>query len=168
VRDDGQPAPSDATWHELPIDDLAGIVDGDTLTGATSGATGVVVAIAADLLSVAVTKVTGTFVDTETVNGGATTLTGDPISEGSLDITTEQAWRLLAETEYRDDILVVPGLNAIRGVWQIKDRVYAFRDNAGETACIVYKATAAGWNMATMTEYIYLFHHQGYGFFLCG
>jgi len=39
----------------------------------------------------------------------------------------------------------VPGAGSILGVWVYKGTVYAFRDNAALTACLMYKATNTGW-----------------------
>lgn len=51
-----------------------------------------------------------------------------------------------AAMEYmRAFILAVPGVGPVRGVQEYNADVYAFRDNAGQTACVMHKATAAGW-----------------------
>lgn len=55
------------------------------------------------------------------------------------------AWTAAAIESYREDIAVVPGSGAVRGVWVFQGEVYAFRDNVGATACAMHKATAAGW-----------------------
>ena len=39
----------------------------------------------------------------------------------------------------------VPGSGPVRGVWRFGGVVYAFRDNAGATACVMHKESAAGW-----------------------
>ncbi|MBF0256737.1 MAG: hypothetical protein HQL47_09835 [Gammaproteobacteria bacterium] len=43
-------------------------------------------------------------------------------------------------------ITVVPGSGPVRGVWVFDDKVYAFRDNALATACVMHQATATGWS----------------------
>lgn len=141
-RFDGRPKPHQASWVWLTLADATGLTTGTVLTGDTSAATGTVVSISGN--EVAVTKVTGTFV-VELANTGAYSITAAAVDDGP-DITTELAFRLAAENEYRGDITQVPGINPIRGIWQIRDRVYAIRDNAGATAGIIHKATAAGWD----------------------
>lgn len=39
----------------------------------------------------------------------------------------------------------VPGSGNIRGIWVYDGTVYAFRDNSGGTACVMYKSTTSGW-----------------------
>lgn len=46
---------------------------------------------------------------------------------------------------YRQDIDPVPGSGPVRGVVFLSDVAYAFRDNAGATACEIYKSTTSGW-----------------------
>lgn len=53
-----------------------------------------------------------------------------------------------AET-YRTAITAVPGAGPVRGVWVYNGDVYAFRDNVGQTACVMHKATASGWTTVT-------------------
>jgi len=45
--------------------------------------------------------------------------------------------------------LAVTGSGPIRGVWEYNSVLYAFRDNAGGTACVMHKATSAGWVVVT-------------------
>lgn len=75
-RFDGQPKPSDATYTILQFDSFVETPRvGETLTGATSGATGEVVAVDGGNTLVAVTKISGAFSVGETVNGpNATTI----------------------------------------------------------------------------------------------
>lgn len=46
----------------------------------------------------------------------------------------------------RDAIEQVPGAGPIRGTWIYKGEVYAFRDNAAQDACAMFKATPGGWS----------------------
>jgi hypothetical protein len=45
----------------------------------------------------------------------------------------------------RAAITEVPGSGPVRGVWIHQGSVYAFRDNAGATACVMHQASASGW-----------------------
>ena len=52
---------------------------------------------------------------------------------------------------------VTPGLaptgsGAIRGVWQYRGNVYAFRDNAGATAADMWKAEGGGWTQIVLND----------------
>jgi hypothetical protein len=146
-RFDGRPAPSDARYIRATLTDSTGITLGDVVTGDTSGATGTVVAIgtgdAANMI--ALTKVSGTFVE-EDLDSGTYTIEDVTQGEDAPTVDLEDAWRLASEEEYRDDIDVVPGSGPIRGTWQIRDRHYAIRDNVGGTAAVIHKATASGWD----------------------
>lgn len=145
-RFDGRPKPSDAQWVALTLDiPFVGTL-GDTVTGDTSGATGVVIAQNDTVPAIYVTDVVGTFVDTEGLDTATYTVSGFPNPNFTQTASDQQAVRFNAEDYYRQQIQQVPGLNPIRGIWQIRDRVYAFRDNVGETACEIHKATATGWS----------------------
>lgn len=41
--------------------------------------------------------------------------------------------------------LAVSGSGPIRGVWEYNNVVYAFRNNAGGSACVMHKSTSSGW-----------------------
>lgn len=140
---DGRPSPSASTYVYLQCAAaIAGVVVGNTLTGNTSGATGVVIYVSGAY--VAMTRVTGTF-STEVLKLGGTpvaTVTSlTPAVDGFLDNTLNKA----AADNYQADITKVPGSGRIRGVAILNDVVYAWRDNAGGTALVCYKATSSGW-----------------------
>ena len=147
-RFDGRPRPSDASWVWMVLTDASALTLGDVLTGDSSGATGTVVYIGEGdyLNNIALTKVTGTFTADEDLDTATYTVVGLPAVGDGPAVTEEEQYRLAAEEEYRGDILQVPGINPIRGVWQARDKVYAIRDNAGATAGIIHEATAAGWD----------------------
>jgi hypothetical protein len=155
-RFDGRPKPSAATFVGFDLVSVTGLVVGDTLAGGTGSTNSVVVAISGN--SIAVTKVlggTGTYVAGEVVTDGSGadtyTIASTPAPGMSVAPTTAigETFLLAAELEYRDDIAVVPGSGAIRGVWQLQDNVYAWRNNADDTLGIMHKATASGWSDST-------------------
>jgi hypothetical protein len=123
---------------------------GNTITGATSGATGVVIKVLTR--SVIITKRSATaFINTETVNVGATNigiLTPVDVVLSALD---KAKYLALAADNYRADIVAVPGSGPVRGVVSAifggVDTTYAFRNNAGGTACILYKSSGTGWTL---------------------
>lgn len=145
-RFDGQDKPSDADYTVLEANISGGPAVGDTLTGATSAATGVIIALPGDAF--VLTKISGTFVDGENLHVGGPTIavaTADPVINGSSTPKLHAQYRNLAADEYRADIAAVPGSGKVLGVWMFEDVKYAFRNNAGGTAAAMYKSTAAGW-----------------------
>ena len=143
-RFDGRPAPSAAIAQQLGVAAfLVAPVAGITVNGETSGATGVVAYVGADYA--AVTKVVGAFQLGENLRDGVTVLgaltstggTQGPRQDAIIDAATADV--------YRADITAVPGAGAVRGVFYYNDVLYAFRDNAGGTNCLLYMATSGGW-----------------------
>lgn len=158
-RYDGRPAPSQAQFWTLQF--TVGTVAfalGDTVTGATSGATAIVIALPDDLTgtfgagnaagTLIVTNQSGGFVIGESLRVGGVphaTCTGPAgLSHGATNDII-RARKLLAQAYRRGLIQKVPGSGAVRGVAVHAGNVYAWRDNAGATACVGWKATAAGW-----------------------
>lgn len=142
-RFDGQANPNLATYVILECEaDLAGVVVGDTINGATSSATGLVLYI--DGPTIVVSKVTGTFA-LEVIRVGVTPVgtvsTLDPEVDGFLDNTLTA----LAATCYRIDIEKPPGSGRIRGLAVLNDDVLVWRNNAGGTAMVIHKSSSAGW-----------------------
>ena len=149
---DGQASPSDGVYYYCPVSLSATVSVGNTITGVTSGATGEVIVSRTGVLCV--TKVTGTFdeaAENITVGGvvkGAVTavpsLEGEPT--GLLDATALN----LAADVYRADISAPTGSGAILGLGILDGTLYCFVNNAGGTAGLIYKATAAGWVAVTL------------------
>jgi hypothetical protein len=78
-RFDGRPQPSDAVYRVIPCTFNASVSTGNTITGAVSGATGVVIAVGADFI--AFTKAVGTFGSSEAIQvGGVTKATSTDFS----------------------------------------------------------------------------------------
>lgn len=165
-RLDGHPSPSAATYWMLEFaSGSAPIIAGQTVTGATSGATGKVLADgvvtsgsyggsnAAGYLGLGV--VTGTFVDGENLQvSGVTKAVADGTAEEgqSPDDTTAATWQATAVANARSLIAALPGSGPARGIWYYGGSFYGFRNNSGGTACIMHKATAAGWAAVTMSK----------------
>lgn len=143
-RFDGRPSPSAAAYATLRVTGLGMLAVGATVNGQTSGATAVVAAIDGDI--VAYTKLTGTFVAAENLRVGVTVV--GVISEvGALveDPATRAGFQLAAANIFRADIQAMPGSGPVRGGFTYKGTTYALRDNAGGTACLLYRASGAGW-----------------------
>ncbi len=147
-RFDGRPSPSAATYIILPVVFSGSTVTGDTVTGVTSGATGVVCAQTAT--QIVITKVVGTFNAAEVLNvlgSPVATTNGGPA--GAFDFKTDATYLGAAAEIYRSDIVMPTGSGAIRGGFHYNSVNYCFRDNAGATACNLWKSTASGWSQIT-------------------
>lgn len=147
---DGRASPSDAQWVLLECSGgITGVALDDTVTGDTSGATGVCVYFSST--QIALTQVTGTFTTEVLEVGGSPigTVTNDePAIDGFVD---NQASKGAADV-YQALIGKVPGSGPIRGLAVHDDRLYAWRDNVGATALAMYKSSTSGW---TLVPYLY-------------
>lgn len=147
-RYDGQALPSSKSYWLLSITLSGAIAVGNTVTGATSAATGVVLYVNAANTLLVLARVSGTFVIGEnlTVGGAVQAVTTSAATENSAASPSDDAdYAYLAAEDWRTLIAVVPGSGIGRGVMIYNDVVYAFRDNAGGTAGNLYKATSSGW-----------------------
>ena len=159
-RFDGRPSPSSASFSIIQIDAYANTpAVGNTLTGFTSGATGVIVAILTSPAPyMVVTKVVGSYGATEQVRVGATVIGNRVAQTVSITSLLSAQYLNLAADSYRADIGQVPGSGPVRGVATLPvagvDKTFAFRNNAGATAIAVYAASAAGWTLVAFPEEI--------------
>jgi hypothetical protein len=148
-RFDGRPRPSDAEFAILEAATTFSAAVGDTLTGASSGATAKVIAVRTTSQLV-VSRQVGSFTLGETLN-----VSGNPVGvyDGvgtDFDSFDENIYAALAAADYRADIGQVPGSGRIRGIAELNGTLYAWRNNAGGTAMAIYKSTAAGWSAVTL------------------
>jgi hypothetical protein len=162
-RFDGRTKPSEAGYWELDFDTgTAAFLAGNTITGATSAATGVVLADATVTSGsygggnaagyVGLGAVSGTFVDGENLRVGGVTRAhadGTATEFGNPDDTTASTWQAAATENARALIGEVPGEGPVRGVHVYKGTKYAWRDNVGATEGRLYAATASGWVQKT-------------------
>jgi hypothetical protein len=144
-RFDGRPAPSSALYDSINVNLTGAIAAGNTITGLTSGKTGVVIAVSGS--DIFFTKATGAFTNGETIQVGgvskgtiAALAAANPITQ-----KTQAQYLNLAANVYRTDIGAVPGSGPIRGVVEINKVLYAWRNNVGNTAMAIYKSSASGW-----------------------
>jgi hypothetical protein len=145
-RFDGRASPTSATYTILPAIVTGAVVAGNTVLGATSGATGIVLAVSAAYLVLA--RVSGSFAISESLTVASVaqaTTTGVQAVNGAVLPSDHADYALMAANDQRALIGIVPGSGPIRGVWVLNDVAYAFRDNAGATAGNMWKATAGGW-----------------------
>ena len=149
-RFDGRPSPSAQSYYYCPCTFVGAVTVGQTITGATSAATGKVLQVESTYLII--DRVTGTFVlENFNVSGvlkGALTIL--PSKDGHpTGIGHATALGLTAD-DYRTNITAVTGSGVIRGVCMYKGVAYAFRDNAAGTAVDIWKSTSTGWQQITL------------------
>lgn len=158
-RFDGHPKPSDASYWVLSFDaGTAAVSEGDTVTGATSGATGV--ALIAGVVEsgsyaggdaagyLVLTAVSGTFQDNENLQVSAVTkcvADATALERGATNDTDDKTWLHDAIETARTAISAIPGSGDVLGVWLYNGTTYGFRNNAGGTNAVMHKATASGW-----------------------
>lgn len=152
-RYDGRPSPSGAIPLLVFIDpflDAPGL--GDTVTGATSGASGEIVEIGANYVALA--KAAGVFLAGETLMDGALNLGVAAQVGGSLGAERDAIIQAKAADVYRADILAVPGEGSVLGVFVFDDDTYAVRNNVGSTKAVFWRETTAGWVEVPYYRYV--------------
>lgn len=148
-RYDGRTSPHNGNYYIADVAISGIIAIGDTITGATSGATAKVLLVI-DSTHLLVNKVTGTFVSesftiSATIRGTISAININSASTNAL----HAYYKNITADDYRADISTVPGSGRVRGVKYYQGSVYAWRDNAGGTACVMYKASTSGWTAIT-------------------
>lgn len=166
-RFDGQPAPSDATYWRLNYTEggfgtgvapavnstiyqgagnhcvvLAVVISSGTFAGGDAAGYFVVTALIGTMTS-------GSNVFTAAAAGSKVCRAGSTTLEYDFGATLNATYLAAAVSYARSIILAVTGSGAIRGIWGFGDNIFAFRDNAGATAGVMFKATSAGWVAAT-------------------
>lgn len=158
-RFDGTAKPSDEPfWTVTFKNGTLAVTTGNTINGATSGATAKVLlppvlatgtwggGNAAGTLVLA--SVTGTFIDGETLRIGATpfaTSTSAAERNSAANDNLLEAYTEAAQEYRRLLIGAVPGSGPVRGVAVFNSTLYAWRDNVGATAGVMWRASSAGW-----------------------
>ena len=149
-RFDGRARPSDATFSILQATlGFTGVNVGDTVTGATSGATAKVVAIRSSTQLVT-TRQTGAFTSGENIQTSAVTRGVFTEIASNFNSALENTYIALAAADYRASIGAVPGAGVIRGIAWLGTTCYAWRNNAGNTAMVIHKSSASGWTPVTL------------------
>lgn len=144
-RYDAQPSPTSALYWTISATIIGTVTVGATLTGGTSAATGRVLVVSGT--TIVLGRVVGTFANGEplTISGGTVATSTSAATQRGAAVPSDDAdWRLLAAADRRADIQQVPGSGPIRGVFVQNDTVYAFRDDAGGTQSVLWKAVF-GW-----------------------
>lgn len=144
--------PSQAVYSIMHATVTGTIAVGDTLTGMTSGKTAKVLVTTADYLVVR-QLIAGTWTASENLQvSGITVATFTSIlANGASTPVLHARYKNLAADDLRALIGKVPGSGPVRGVWIYNDAVYAFRDNALGTACVMHKqSTSSGWQAVSL------------------
>lgn len=144
-RYSGQTAPSFASYSAITAHITSTISAGNTITGATSGATGKVIFV--NDTTIIYTRASGTFQVGENITVAAVVKASVTALGAGYQISakTNAQYTALAADEYRSSISAVPGSGPIRGVAFLNNTVYAWRNNAGGTAMAIYKSSGSGW-----------------------
>lgn len=163
-RIDGRTKASQSKYSILEFDGgTAAITAGQTVTGATSAASGEALAdavvesgsygagTAAGYLILL--NVSGTFQDNENLQVAAATKSianGTQVLEGAENDEDDATWKALAMETQRAKISTVPGEGSVWGAAILNGVTYAFRNNVGSTETRLYKSTASGWSLVSL------------------
>lgn len=148
-RFDGRPRPADSAYYALSCTMTTALTAGDALT------IGAATCVYLQLITggILVSEVVGTIAQTTAIKkAGATvgtTATG-ALQVGGITGLIDGQYMVAAAANRRSAIAAVPGSGPVRGVWLYKGVTYAFRDNAGGTAGVMFKSTSAGWQAITL------------------
>lgn len=158
-RFDGRTSPSDGIYSIINVTISGSFAAGNTITGVTSAATAVVLAVVTSSSPnyLVVTKVSGTFVSGETLNVAAApqgVTSSLAIANGASTGLLHAQYNNLAADNYRADIAAVPGSGSILGVVEYNDVRYAFRNAVGGLTAALYKSTTGGWSAVSLGEEI--------------
>jgi len=157
-RYDGHSEPFKASYFLIPFitGQAAGIAVGATITGATSGATGHVLAVTLTggqfvfndaAGTIVIDRMVGTFAATEslTVGGIVRATKSGAVETGSLLEDSFDVFTALAADSARSLILEVPGEGDVLGAAIHNGVVYAFRNAVGGATAVMWGSSTAGW-----------------------
>lgn len=158
-RFDGSLSPSAASFMVLDVTVTGSFSVGDTITGAVTGDTGVVIAqdtypTDPSQAYLVITKVVGAWDNaTEDIEVSAS-VEGNVDAIGYLDSapTSKRAaqYENLAADEYRTDIAVVAGESSVWGGFSLGTSKYALRNKTGGATAGLYKSTVSGWSEVSL------------------
>lgn len=149
-RFDGRPAPSDAQILILSVSGSSVPAIGSNVSGALSGATGVLVAQTLD--SFVLTKVSGSFDGSETLLVAGTAVAVQTGFGAAVSQRTLGEYKAAAANVYRAAITAPPGSGPALGAFCFKDVVYSFRNSADGLSAKLWKSSAAGWVQVPLGE----------------
>ncbi len=147
----GQAAPSSMTYTTVAVSSLVGYVQGQTIQGVTSGASGTlcgVTQLSTSPNTYALTLWNNTpfqVGETIKINGTTVAATVTTLVPAVTDAATSAQFTANAADVQRALMSPVPGQGRIRGVVYLNGVVYAWRDAVGGATTNIYKSTNAGW-----------------------
>ena len=151
-RFDGQLLASKAGYWTMNFERaLAGFVEGETVTGSSSGATGIVLrdaAVVDGTGTLALWSVTGDFQHNEQLLVASTMralANGPALPDAGRTLDERLDLRHAAQEAQRTRILRPVGSGPIRGVWTYAGDVYCIRDAEDGLSANLLKATGSGW-----------------------
>lgn len=162
-RTDGRLRPSDAKYLTVPFTaGSAALLEDQTVTGASSGASGAVVVDAVALIGdfgagtaeglVHLHGVTGTFQTGEALRVGGVDVAlieAAPLENGSPEDGENETLIAVVRDKRRAAIQKPAGSGPIRGIATLNGATYCWRDNAAGTAGQMFRATPTGWVLQT-------------------
>lgn len=140
--------PSYAATLSLPVNTTAANTVGDTALQGEVLAWGL--QVEAGPSSTAYMKTEGSPISAQDI----ATANGPDAPSGATTDSDDALWKAAAIERRRTPIEKPPGSGPVRGVWIYKGDRYAFRDDAGGTACIMHKATPTGWQAQSFGRYL--------------
>ena len=160
-RVDGRPSPSAAIITIIDATITGSIIVGDTVTGATTGDTGVVIATGQypdDVTQayIVITKKVGDWDNASEDIEVSASVEGntDSIAYSSSAPTAQllAQYNNLAADLYRADIAAVTGEGNIWGGFTLLGVKYAIRNKVGSVTAGLFKSTASGWSEVALNE----------------
>jgi hypothetical protein len=145
-RFDGHPSPTDLSerYVSLTVRDAISMEEGSEITGEESGARGLLVAFEEDRYIVVMLDDNSVYKEGEPLYSGRFPV-GRFVTLSMLDERLKCHCRALVANHWRRKISAVPGSGPVRGVWEYRGTIYAFRDNESASKCRMYRATPSGW-----------------------
>ena len=153
-RFDGRARPSDATYELIAC----------TMSSTPAAGTALTIGAATMLFvklvdgGILVTGLSGTVAGSTNIVAPGPTVVGatlsNPALSGQVTAAAEAQYLVDSADIYRALITVVPGSGSVLGVHIYEGDVYAFRNNAGGTACVMHKATVSGWAAVDLGEVV--------------
>jgi hypothetical protein len=155
-RYSGKTSPSAGVYYYAPCTFTdGGPAVGDTITGVTSGSTGVVITVGTDYINY--TKQSAAFTASEVFNVSGSpkgTFTASQSVNGETTALLHATALNLAADQYRADIAKPAGTYAIRGLALLSGVLYAFVDDSTGATGEIYKATTGGWSKVALLNQI--------------
>ena len=165
-RYDGRTSPSDGTYYRATCTfSNGGPAVGDTITGADSTETAVVVVVGATYICY--TKRSGAFNADEVFTVAAVakgTFTAIGVEKGETSPLLHATALNAAADVYRSDIAKPAGTSGpCRGLGILAGVLYGFWDNTGATAGLIFKATSSGWTAVDISDHEEIYFDTGVG-----